>query len=90
MENRKQLQNRINDLLSIPQRKINQLLNMPLYLIGCFGILPRYGFELNEISWLMFVQTISNKLSIDDIEYEFSKEEMDNLLALKDLPAFKK
>jgi len=85
----KDLQNKINQLLDLPQRKVNQLINQPNYLRGCFNSLTRYGFELNEVSWFMFFQTISDKLS-DNFEYEFSESEFKNLLVLKELPNYKK
>lgn len=87
----KTLQERINDLLDLPDRKVLQLLVMPTMLTGCYGTLLHYGFKLNDESWLLFVETIQNILSDDsDIEYEFDEESYNNLLNLKKLPTFNK
>lgn len=80
-----------NNLLDLQLHKIEWLINTPSYLIGCFGTITRYGFELNEESWQTFVEIVSEKLSgTAEIEYEFEEEEYANLLALKELPIFVK
>lgn len=73
-----------NDQLEIPIRKIKQLLYTPSWLNGAFGVALNYGFELNNNTWKTFVDVVTDKLS-DEVEYEFTEEEYNNLQELKKL-----
>lgn len=80
-----------HNLLDLQIHKIKWVLTTPSYLIGCFGTILRYGFEMNEQTWRIFIEVIGEKLSSNkEIEYEFEEEEYTNLLSLKELPTFVK
>ena len=72
--------------LDIPNHKLKYILNGPSIdmLIGALGSITHYGEELTEEIFEIFFEVVSAKLAgTYEVEYEFSEQEYENLMSLK-------
>ena len=71
--------------LEIPNRKIQYLLNNnPELILGAFKSIEKYGTTISTDIFNIFFDVISNKLANnEDVEYEFSEIQYNNLMNLK-------
>lgn len=66
----------------IPTYKLEYIFNSdrPDYIVGCYGYLARYGFELNPELAEVFIRELEIKLvGHEEVEYEWTENQWKNL-----------
>jgi len=74
------------DLLNLPEHKLHYMLEQKTLLEGAFTTIQRYGVQLTEEVFNIFMDVVNFKLEGNyDVEAEFETIEYNNLMELKSL-----